>query len=254
MPHPPPCPGFDTSTEVRSLGCASGMGVSPAMPVPDVCSVVPRSAGPAPVAECLTRSDSPRAAPLHRLDNESRNASVRLRSPAVRLTYGFLGSLGDRLTAGRQILALAIKVRILVPQLHPPPQRRHAEDRSLSSWPHRLAVRTPASHVGNTGSIPVGVTTAQVRLGQANGHLSLLYCAPIRPALRTAKGEFPLGARGERIAGRWEGLPPDPQDLPVFVPSLCCDRSSRARPTRPSSSPWLGALAFLEKEGRSGQA
>jgi hypothetical protein len=30
----------------------------------------------------------------------------------------------------------------------------------LSKWPrpHRLAVRTPASHVGNTGSSPVGVT------------------------------------------------------------------------------------------------
>ncbi len=28
----------------------------------------------------------------------------------------------------------------------------------LSQWSHRLAVRTPASHVGNTGSIPVGTT------------------------------------------------------------------------------------------------
>src|SRR3989338_3541633 len=28
----------------------------------------------------------------------------------------------------------------------------------LSQWSHRLAVRTPASHVVNTGSIPVGTT------------------------------------------------------------------------------------------------
>ena len=92
-------------------------------------------------------------------------------------------SLGDRLTAGRQILALAIKVRILVPQLFKSAayQMRQAVFTSsavkrtflfltaaspcLGGYPlskrprpHRLAVRTPASHVGNTGSSPVGVT------------------------------------------------------------------------------------------------
>ena len=63
--------------------------------------------------------------------------------------------LGDRLTAGQQILALLIKVRILVPQPGALPERASLPSRS--SRPHRLAVRTPASHVGNTGSIPVGV-------------------------------------------------------------------------------------------------
>ena len=73
-------------------------------------------------------------------------------------------TLGDRLTAGQQILALLIKVRILVPQppqRSPPPERAPRGQLRVSRFlfgPHRLAVRTPASHVGNTGSIPVGVT------------------------------------------------------------------------------------------------
>ena len=112
-----------------------------------------------------------------------------------------LAPLGDRLTAGQRILALLIKVRILVPQLRararPAPTSRtflrftfrfrqlavaslpgelvllfvlasrnlYSSRRSstVASRPHRLAVRTPASHVGNTGSIPVGVaTTARI--------------------------------------------------------------------------------------------
>ena len=35
--------------------------------------------------------------------------------------------------------------------------REYEASRSDNLGPHRLAVRTPASHVGNTGSIPVGV-------------------------------------------------------------------------------------------------
>ena len=35
--------------------------------------------------------------------------------------------------------------------------------------PHRLAVRTPAFHAGNTGSIPVGVTEAQSAQQRALG-------------------------------------------------------------------------------------
>ena len=50
-------------------------------------------------------------------------------------------------------LAPLIKVRILVPQ----PARLPERVSFVSVRPHRLAVRTPASHVGNTGSIPVGV-------------------------------------------------------------------------------------------------
>jgi hypothetical protein len=46
-----------------------------------------------------------------------------------------------------------------------PPARRADQSASHSSLrvqrPHRLAVRTPASHVGNMGSIPIGVATAQ---------------------------------------------------------------------------------------------
>src|SRR5580658_913278 len=61
--------------------------------------------------------------------------------------------------AGQRILAPLIKVRILVPQLV-----RHG--------PHRLAVRTPASHVGNTGSIPVGVTVFPSENGQLGTDVS----------------------------------------------------------------------------------
>src|SRR5947209_9995339 len=72
--------------------------------------------------------------------------------------------LGDRPLAGHQTRTRAMKVRILVRQrrnetigytlrFHLQQQRSPTSDH----WPHRLAVRTPASHVGNTGSIPVGV-------------------------------------------------------------------------------------------------
>jgi hypothetical protein len=78
-------------------------------------------------------------------------------------------TLGDRLTVGQRILAPLIKVRILVPQLgHLASRARgsasqaQSKNQRTSNWPHRLAVRTPASHVGNTGSIPVGVTGFRV--------------------------------------------------------------------------------------------
>ena len=62
--------------------------------------------------------------------------------------------------AGQRILAPLIKVRILVPQL-------------VCHGPHRLAVRTPASHVGNTGSIPVGVAIFPSENGKIDaGNLS----------------------------------------------------------------------------------
>ena len=54
--------------------------------------------------------------------------------------------LGDRLVVGLKTLDLATKVRILVPQ-----------PRS-----HRLAVRTLASHAGNSGSIPGGTTKLEI--------------------------------------------------------------------------------------------
>ena len=50
--------------------------------------------------------------------------------------------------AGRQTLDLAIKVRILVPEL----------DLKTEYWPHGLAVRTVPSHGTISGSIPDGVT------------------------------------------------------------------------------------------------
>ena len=70
-------------------------------------------------------------------------------------------TFGDRLTAGRQFLVLAIEVRILVPEQLALSLRAPIRARSFSipSWPHRLVVRTSASHAGNTSSSLVGVTT-----------------------------------------------------------------------------------------------
>ena len=101
---------------------------------------------------------------------DKRRAANSVRAPATsRFAWrrgqpilSLFALLGDRLTAGQRILALLIKVRILVPQLERAlPERALGRSSSRlrvsSSRPHRLAVRTPASHVGNTGSIPVGV-------------------------------------------------------------------------------------------------
>jgi hypothetical protein len=80
---------------------------------------------------------------------------------SVRAAFlNLFATLGDRLTAGQRILAPLIKVRILVPQLFARDMRRRYFAACVTRGPHRLAVRTPASHVGNTGSIPVGVATA----------------------------------------------------------------------------------------------
>ena len=67
-------------------------------------------------------------------------------------------SLGDRLMAGRQTLDLAIKVRILVPELN--------GGYSPTLRPHGLAVRTAPSHGAISGSIPDGVTLKVVESRQ----------------------------------------------------------------------------------------
>ncbi len=51
---------------------------------------------------------------------------------------------------GLRLLVPSIKVRILVPE--------PCEGGNTFYWPVRLAVRTPASQAGNTGSNPVRVT------------------------------------------------------------------------------------------------
>ena len=56
----------------------------------------------------------------------------------------FLALLGSRLMVGQRILVPYVRVQLLPPQ----PEKR----------PHRLTVRTLASHVGSPGSNPGGVT------------------------------------------------------------------------------------------------
>lgn len=77
--------------------------------------------------------------------------------------------MGDRLAAGLRTLTPPTKVRILVPQ----PLHGH------SKWvlfihlrSHRLAVRTPAFHVGNRGSSPLGITTKTFKWRQSRKPLS----------------------------------------------------------------------------------
>jgi hypothetical protein len=77
----------------------------------------------------------------------------------------------------------------------PPARRAHQTARFLLRLhgPHRLAVRTPASHVGNTGSIPVGVAPARAPktvLSPSQRSLGSLDFASLRPA----REQFPLGS------------------------------------------------------------
>ena len=83
--------------------------------------------------------------------------------------------LGRRLTAGHQVLALAVGVRV------PAPQQKYApvaqldrasgygpegwgfESFRVYKWPVRLGVRTPPSQGGNTSSILVRATPSEVR-------------------------------------------------------------------------------------------
>ena len=68
----------------------------------------------------------------------------------------------------------------------------------IGYWPHRLAVRTSASHVGNTGSIPVGVASFRRARPASTGQRSFATERPSEtPAVRR---QFPLGSllfRGE---------------------------------------------------------
>ena len=143
-----------------------------------------------------------RARGFSALDKDRRANSVRafLAVETPRGTFlNLYATLGDRLTAGQQILALLIKVRILVPQLSAYVIRPRSFVRHIPR-PHRLAVRTPASHVGNTGSIPVGVATD---FASENAKIALEVLpwgrTPAKPP-RSRWGE--LGAGIKRSGGR----------------------------------------------------
>jgi hypothetical protein len=69
----------------------------------------------------------------------------------------------QRMPYGRRSRHAAVTVVTVVTLSHgsfrsPRSSRFATLSKRHASRPHRLAVRTPASHVGNTGSIPVGVT------------------------------------------------------------------------------------------------
>src|SRR6185369_11359905 len=57
-----------------------------------------------------------------------------------------------------------------------------------SGWSHRLAARTPASHVGNGGSIPPGTTLPHSRCSSKRGRSIGEHdgCAAAMPAKRVA--------------------------------------------------------------------
>jgi hypothetical protein len=89
--------------------------------------------------------------------------------------------------------------------------------RRVTSRPHRLAVRTPASHVGNTGSIPVGVasicprdredlgrtwTVAWIKSAAGSGHRrraerGRASCTGKRSGSRAFRGAKPTGSGAE---------------------------------------------------------
>jgi hypothetical protein len=84
-----------------------------------------------------------------------------------------------------------------------PPAQAHARRKGTRSAcvtrPHRLAVRTPASHVGNTGSIPVGVTHCPWCETKARPTVICRFCT--RPAARDVRGRRGDAAgRGQKRA------------------------------------------------------
>jgi|GEM_PF-2744715 hypothetical protein len=200
----------------KTSGCARGMQLS------DVATRLAR-----PIGTCMQRALAARkvsfflarsrgARDVHGkfriLDKLLGMDSVRvLATPKRHLSergscFAWIVPLGDRLTVGQRILAPLIKVRILVPQLGRVRQRArdsHAQNKNprTSNWPHRLAVRTPASHVGNTGSIPVGVTT----FPSENGNLASIVSdeSETHPRLvRAAKKSGGSGGRGSPMRRR----------------------------------------------------
>ena len=76
-----------------------------------------------------------------------------------------VSELGDRLAAGRRVLAPLTKVRILVPQPY------------IKMRPHRLArSRTSAFHAGNRGSNPLGDAKKDNKIGTWENFPQVPFC------------------------------------------------------------------------------
>jgi hypothetical protein len=123
-------------------------------------------------------------------------------------------SLGSRLTAGQRILVPFIKVRILAPQLRSgvfSDFESFLDSIKCSQiWPHRLVVRTSASHAGNRGSSPLGVAratrTRPVRSWMSYGGGSERFTLRRRGrSCRWLGGDLPM--RGSSLVDRVTVLP-----------------------------------------------
>ena len=97
-------------------------------------------------------------------------------------------------------------------------------------WPVRSAVRTPASHVGNRGSIPLRATTSPYRGACAP-------CSAFGPLERRgeSKGGSPAGGVSENASAEraFAGTPPREGPTPEPVGGVA--RASEGTPTRAST-------------------